>query len=532
MTTMGRSLLPGPAEEPEGRVRGERVPVEAWATVAAVLLGLSAGWVASSFPEATHLRLTPLHGAVLGAVVLAACVFLRRPVLGLVALVGLVYLHLSDVLIRHHDLPSLLQFLVLPLLVTIVVEWRRRPLEGLAPWPLTAVLATYALVFFASSAVAEDPALADERAAAAAKGFVLYALVLLLARTPGRVRAGAWTLAAGGLMLGGIGLWQVATGDFGNDVGGLARVEHAQVYGNVLESRLAGPLGDPNFFAQILVMVVPVGLLLAWKERSGWLRAAGFVAAATAAGAVFYTYSRGGALALGAVVLGCLLAARLERRHLLAVAGVLLLGGLVLLSGDPGRRLTTLRQILPGQERVEKLDTSFENRILQAQVAWELFLDHPVLGVGAGNYTEHYYDYADRVGSSASEYERVGGDHYPHDLYLELAAETGFPGLVAFGAVVLLFVGRLRRAGTAYREAGDELSEALASALLIALGAYLVSSLFLHGHYQRYLWVVLGLSAALVREAPTETAGAAARGAPSPARAEAGGGRSRRRAGP
>lgn len=529
MTARERSILPGPAADREGGV-GRRPPVEAWAAAAAVLLGLAAGWVASSFPEVTHLRLTPMHAAALSAALLAAVIVLRRPVLGLVALVGLVYLHLSDVLIRHHDLPSLLQLLAIPLLFVALLEWRKDVLRGLAPWSLAVALAAYVLVLLVSSAVAEDPGLADLRTAAAAKGFVLYTLVLLLATSPGRVRAGAWTLVGGCLLLAGIGLFQIATGSSGNDVGGLALVEHAQVYGNVLEPRLAGPLGDPNFFAQILVIAVPVALLLAWKERNRWLRLLALGTAAIAAGAIIHTYSRGGALALGVVVIGCLATARLSRRHLLAFGATVLLGGVVLLSGDFGRRLGTLRQILPGQERVEKLDTSFQNRILQARVAWRVFLDHPVLGVGAGNYTEHYVEYADEVGSAAPEYDKAGGAHYPHNLYLELASETGFAGLIAFGAVVLLFVGHLRRAGAAYRDDGDELNATLASALLIALVGYLVSSLFLHGHYQRYLWLLLGLSAALVREAP----GTAPVGeAPTPAPAAAGGqARKRRRVGP
>jgi O-antigen ligase len=152
-----------------------------------------------------------------------------------------------------------------------------------------------------------------------------------------------------------------------------------------------------------------------------------------------------------------------------------------------------------------ELDSSVQNRVLLGRVAWHLFLDHPLLGVGAGNYAVHFYEYADEVGSTALDYNDVGGTRYPHSLYLELASETGFLGLITFGTMILLVFGHLRRTEEAFFTAGNELHAALASALALALLAFLISSLFLHGHFQRYLWVLLGLSAALAAAAPAVT---------------------------
>lgn len=488
--------------------RGSRMlqVVEPWVFVlGGILIGLTAGWVAIRFSGALHFRLSLIDGIALALALLAAIPIARRPTLGVVALVLVAYLNLSDILIRFHDLPSLQQLLMIPLAVAVIAEWRRGNLRGLRPWAVTVALAAYVLVFVISSTVAEEPALADARAVEAAKGFVLFAFVLLLATTAERVRAGAWALIAGGLILAGISLIQVVSGAYRSDFGGLARAEHAQVYGDVLEFRLAGPVGDPNFFAQILVIVVPVALVLAWKERTRWLRLLALGAAALTSAATIFTYSRGGALALGAVVLCSLFAAHPSPRRVTIGATLLLLAGLVLVPSHFARRLVTLRALLPGEEQMLDLDSSVQNRVLQARVAWRLFLDHPVLGAGAGNYRVHYYEYADEVGSTAPEYDKAAGPHYPHNLYLELASETGFLGLVTFGTMLVLVFGHLRRAEVAYFTAGDELYAALASALAIALLGFLLSSLFLHGHFQRYLWVLLGLSAALAGAAPAVT---------------------------
>lgn len=477
--------------------------------LAATLLGLVAGWASLRFAGALHLRLTPLHVAVLAAALLAAVPIVRRPVLGVAALVLLIYLNVSDALIRFHDLPSLLQLLAIPLVPAVVVQWRRGALKGLEPRAVTVALAAYVLVFVASSTVAREPSLADSRAIEAAKGFAIFAFILLLATTPERVRVGAWALVAGGLVLAVISLSQVATGAYGNELGGLARVEYAQVYADVREPRLAGPLGDPNFFAQILVIVVPVALVLAWKERTCRLRVVAMVAAAAVAATTIFTYSRGAALALGVVVVCSLFAARPSRRRVTIGAVLILVAGLSLLPTQFGRRLVTLRALVPGEEQVLDLDSSMQHRVLMARVGWNLFLDHPVLGAGAGNYPVHFHDYADEIGSTTRDYRELGGTRYPHSLYLELASETGFVGLITFGAVLLLVFGHLRRTERAYYWAGDELHAALASGLAIGLLGFLISSLFLHGHFQRYLWVLFGLSAALAAAAPS-TSGATA----------------------
>lgn len=469
---------------------------------AAILVGLAAGWVATQFGGLFHLEATPTGALALAGALTVAAVVIRWPAVGLALLVVLVYLHLSDVLIRFHGLPSVLQLMAIPLALAALREWEGRWPAGLAPRALAVALAAYVLVVLLSTTVALDAGLADEALAATAKGYVLFLLVSFLATTPARVRMAARVLVGGGVLLGGLALLQALTGAYEASFGGLARVEFAQVYGDVVEPRAAGPLGDPNFFAQILLIPVPVALLLAWKERRWWLRAASLGAAAVIAAGVVVTYSRGGALALGAVVVLALFAARPSPLRIAGGMAVLALG-LFLLPPDFTQRLDTLRGLLPGGPPAGEFDSSIQNRKLLMQSAWGMFEDHPVSGVGAGNYTVHFGDYAAEVGSPVHEYEDIGRPHYPHNLFLQIAAETGLLGLLAFGAALLLVFGYLRRAEAAFFSAGEETHAALASAFQIALVGYLITGLFLHDHFPRYLWLLLGLSAALARGAPS-----------------------------
>ena len=467
--------------------------------MSAVLLGylttLDTGFLRQDVPSSV----AGLGAAVAGLAL--AAVVLRQPQAGLLLLSAFVYLHLSQVLVRHHRLPSLLQLLAFPLLLSAWTHRSAAERRRVMLSPQALLLVLYTLVLLLSTTFARDRALADRSLAENGKALAVYFLVALLAASTGLVRRAVWVLIGCGALLGGLALVQVLSVDFSNEYGGLARIKLAHVYGEAFEPRIAGPLGDPNFFAQILVVLGPLALYVAWHER-GLGRILAFAGAAVAAAAVVLTYSRGGALALATVLALSLVSRRIPVRQAAAVgaASVLLL---LFVPTDFARRLTTLEQFLPGSElEVLHPDSSFQKRRLLAAAAWTMFLDHPGLGVGAGNYTAHFDEYAGEVGSAAREYEDPAEANYPHNLYLENAAETGLLGLAVFGSALAVSFVSLRRARAAFLAAGDARTAALARGFETALVGYLVSGVFLHGHFPRYLWLLLGFVAALTTLAP------------------------------
>jgi O-antigen ligase len=139
-------------------------------------------------------------------------------------------------------------------------------------------------------------------------------------------------------------------------------------------------------------------------------------------------------------------------------------------------------------------DASIEERKLFLGAALRMFSDHPLLGVGAGNYSTYFNRYSLIVGSPAALYHDRGEAAFPHMLYLQIAAETGALGLLFFFAPVAAALISLRRAR-------ERLAErvGITTALTIALAAYLITALFLHGAYQRNFWILLGLVAAIAR---------------------------------
>lgn len=479
--------------------------------LAAALTALAIGTIVARAPGALALGalLSPRGLAMAVVTVAAFAMVVRWPTVAAVVVAGEVYLNLSEVLVRFHGLPSLMQLLVIPLLLAVVLRLgspvRRRALAQ----PHGILLLAYLLTLLASSLWASDPSLADSGAAEGAKALLIAGLVAALCASPRQLRAGVWTILAAGALLSLLGIVQVATGDFSSEFGGFARSKLAQVYGDVFEPRIAGPVGDPNFFAQLLLPLVPIGFFLGWEEQRRRVRGIAFALAATVVAGIVFTYSRGAALAL-LMMIGLTLAShRTRMRRAALVALAVAVPAAVLMPSDFVTRIATVTQILPGKERVLHLDSSFEERRLLARTAWDIFSARPLLGVGARNYAVHFDRHAAQVGSAARIYRDPGDPRYPHSLYLEVAAETGIVGLALLLAAVGVCLVALQDARRTAEARADHYLAGIARALQIGIAGHLVSALFLHGEFQRPLWLLFGLAAAVMALGSRSTASAA-----------------------
>lgn len=82
------------------------------------------------------------------------------------------------------------------------------------------------------------------------------------------------------------------------------------------------------------------------------------------------------------------------------------------------------------------IDKSYQpnsERILMWQSAWNMFRDHPITGVGLGNYTEQYYQ---QYISPAAKEQTV----HAHSNIMHLAATTGLVGVMAYTAMFGYFL--------------------------------------------------------------------------------------------
>lgn len=423
--------------------------------------------------------------------------------LALPFLVALVYSDASEMLITRIGF-SVLQFAIAAAVAAI---WFYR--DALQPWrillqPLTLVLGAYTAVILASTIWADDLGAADASAVKAIKGLLLYFVIATLASSWSALRRSVAAMVATAAILAFVSVAQIGTGRTFGELGGLATVAYGTIYEDASNARAAGPLGDANFYGQILVLVLPLAAAIAWTAGRRRWQLFWLAAGLAVAGGVLVTYSRGAMLGMAVMTALALWALHVPlTRVALGTAIVLVL--LILAPGNVGRRFMTIEMLFPKEAAYTPPEASFERRKLVTTTAARMWDQHLLAGVGTGNYRRFFDQYSNLAGSSAEHFYRAGDPQNVHSLYLEIGAETGLFGLAAFAAVVFVAYAQLRRARRNLR-ARDDPSAHIALALMIAVAGYLITSTFLHGGFQRYFCVLLAFVAAVSRLASEEPA--------------------------
>jgi O-antigen ligase len=243
------------------------------------------------------------------------------------------------------------------------------------------------------------------------------------------------------------------------------------------------PHSNPNDFAFVLATTLPLTLWLfagtSWPLRAVVVAMAGVMTAAVA-----LSLSRGAFVSVAAM--GFIVLFSLRRRALVAL-GVILVAAVATLAvvrADPQRFETTLGL----KEKVAQYNVS--SRLGAWDAAAELTADHPLLGIGPGNFQHYYYEATGRPPGTENLF-RV------HNAYLDVATELGIPALLIFGAFLIIVY---RRARTCEREGIGP--PGLAYAIRLSLVAALAGAVFLSEQYEAPIWVAGALATALWLERP------------------------------
>lgn len=326
------------------------------------------------------------------------------------------------------------------------------------------------------------------------EGVLLALLIANAVRTRREVILAVTAVVAAAAAMGAITLLQQLLGPESHTFGGFGQLASAMVdEGGRRELRLAGPIGETNRFAQVMAVVIPLaaGLAMTAKGRKKWLFSA---AALLIVGGMALAYSRGAIVALALAVPFALLFRFVRVQHLVLTLG---LGFCVLLAlPHYAERVLSIGEVAVsslgfGPVGLRNADGASRGRLTEMKSAGLVFADQPILGAGPGLAPLYYPEYAPVVGGKVRP-----GTRRSHNLFLQLAAETGLVGLSAFFLVVgLAFLdleGARRRL-----ERSDRVLWSIVCGLELALIISLTTSLFLHAAYIRYFWILLGLSAAV-----------------------------------
>lgn len=477
-----------PPGQPERQHGPAGRPTAALRVVAALTLALAVALTGS-----------PLPIAALVAVGLCVAV-LARPEWATLLFLFTVYLNVPAVATRFHGVPSIVasgSVLILGVPIAAYLVLRR---ESLVVTPALPLMFLYLAALMASTVLSVRPESSLPFISTfLSEGLLLFLLVSNCIRSSAMIRKVIWVLILAGSLMGALSIYQEVTGSYGNDLGGFAQVvtqgfkiDESATEGKVLRGRLAGPIGEQNRYAQILLPVVALAIFRLWGERSRALRLAATVAALLMLAGILLSFSRGAFVAASLVLLTLVVLREARLRHV-AVIAVVVVVTIFAVAPDYLIRITSLQGVEGLANDGEGADGAMIGRVTSNLAAWNTFVDHPVLGVGPLQYFEEH----SLTAANELDLRRFDQGRRAHNLYLEIAADTGVVGLSAFLAIVGSTMVELLRLRTVFRRRRPDLAN-LATSFFVALVAYLACGLFLHLSYQRYYWLLVALSASVV----------------------------------
>ena len=240
--------------------------------------------------------------------------------------------------------------------------------------------------------------------------------------------------------------------------------------------RVGGTVGSPNEASAYLSLLLPLAACLLFAGVKYWQKWLACLVLGFGGAATIFTYSRGGwiALVLSTIILGFVLM-RTRGVSLKAPIGIL---ALLILLYLPFHSVIAARAFGDDQG-------SAESRIPLTMLALRMIADHPILGVGANNFSvamQHYL----------SSYFRSGFLYVVHNKYLLIWTETGIGGLLAY----LAFLYGVLRTGWRCWKQNDRYLSLLALGVTAAIVGDLVHmnfDVFQIGPVQELLWLLAGL---------------------------------------
>jgi O-antigen ligase len=462
------------------RLAPRRLPAPVPTTAAALLLlvaseaglGIVIGW-----PQFLLAAVFGLAGIAVVGVALA------RPEWSALLLLFVLFSRLTDAYELHGWLLGL-QTLVLAAMLRQRSLVRR---EGLVLDRALAWMLAYAVAIALSALNAASPGATGGELLNYLRDLLTVVILVNLLTTVAALRAATWTLVVAGLFLASAALLGAA----GADLGRLGTVSSAPLAGDLAGVRLAGALGNADDLAVVLVIVVPLALYRIWDERRRIARIVALAAVVLLATTIVLTFSRGGGVALLTVVslAGLRWRARFAR---LCVLGAVVTGAALVAPSVYWDRLGASADFLAGNagSALARGDPSLQERSHLWQVGALVFWEHPLVGVGKGNYLDAYPSYAWRIDTSLPTTPLVA-----HSTPIQVLADTGLVGLGTLVGVLAVAVAGLRQARRQLEEARVPHGSALVEAIELAVYGQLTASLFLSDSYPRYLWILIALAA-------------------------------------
>ncbi|HVL96898.1 MAG TPA: O-antigen ligase family protein [Solirubrobacteraceae bacterium] len=270
--------------------------------------------------------------------------------------------------------------------------------------------------------------------------------------------------------------------------------------------RPAGGVGDPNFFACVQLVVLPLVLAVAGQTQRVWLRFGIYLGALVVIASILSTLSRGGLIALLVILaITPFLPAKAligTRRQKVAMMLIIVVGVSALMMRPAFRDEVTGRAAtIVAPAAVEPTGSSNGSGRTEA---WKAALfaasERPLTGIGFGAFRDHFNELIlIAPGVDLTKIAPHPDGLEPHSAHIGTLAELGIPGLALLWGLLIATAVSLRRTARRARAAGALFVGRVANALVLSTLAWAISSMFISTETSRPIWIVIGLALALPR---------------------------------
>lgn len=252
--------------------------------------------------------------------------------------------------------------------------------------------------------------------------------------------------------------------------------------------RLSGTLGNPNELAAALVVGIALAGGFAASAKGPIERGLAVAAISVCIVSILLTGSRGGLIALAAMLITVIALGKGRRLPLVMVTLLLVIVGIGYIVAVAPKQ-SRERFVHPGNGT---------GRTDIWTVAERMIGDNLVLGVGAGNFTSTSVHYLLQPGALEHSEYISGNPTIAQNMYLEVLAELGIPGIAFFAGIIVSCLGCMLAALSRFRALADRRMATLTIAVTAGVMGLLASDIFSSAQYARNLWLMLGLGPALL----------------------------------
>lgn len=250
-----------------------------------------------------------------------------------------------------------------------------------------------------------------------------------------------------------------------------------------------GETYDPNDLAMAVVMIVPFMVYWFWRRGTG-TKLLSIVCCLLAAAVVIRTGSRGGMLAFGIVMFYQIVAVKEIGMLLRAVlaAGILVGAGLA-------TQTSTFKLLVLALQGKDYNTTSEEGRLEIWKRGVTYMIRNPLTGVGVDCFVVAEGTLAGRRETGKKRWSAA------HNSFVQVAAETGVPGLLFWTMMIVSTFGELKRQRRLLAPWRDDLEIQrilmMGSMVRCSLIAFIIGGFFLSMAYFVLLYLLVGYTCAL-----------------------------------